>query len=251
MLAPEPLPSIYSAVAVITPLLAMASNTSFILRFLDGEGSHLTHHREASRRRNQSTGAVLAALCWLWITYVHVIRVPFIGHMHALARSFVSGALFGLFVILVAWTGGASVPVAKGLSLSLIPAFGAAAAVLTFLRIGKARHVAARFSIIARGGPPGKKMHRFMDEESLEVIMRSAVPFSPSLEADPELVSGAATAVAHAQLHHFDGATTLINLSVAQAFLGASLVSARSTIARVRTAMHFPARRWASEPGSI
>ena len=122
---------------------------------------------------SRSLAGWLAALAWLWIAYIHVLRVPFLGHGHAIARAGASGALFGLFLSAALKSSGAPHPVSTLVIASA--ALAVAAGALAGLRLWRAGRVIAKFAAIRDLTNTQRRLHRFTDQEEPDVSAASRV----------------------------------------------------------------------------
>lgn len=164
------------------------------------------------------------------MTYVHVVRVPFHGRAHGIARATWAGAVLGLFTAVAAKGSGASE--AQTLLAALFPFTGAAAGAGAWLRLRAAYRIAVKFSELGRDVVPEREVHKFMDDEHADLVMRAVAWRGATAKTDP-VSGGAVAAVAHAEHVHFRTATATILLAVAQAYLVGSVAMARSTLAKV------------------
>lgn len=120
--------------------------------------------------------ALILVFLWTWIVYIHCVRVPYLGAVHARMRSAIAGALCFAFCCVAALTDGRS-SVEMVLAAGSLPA-AALAFWLTSLRQSRARRLLDKFwalrEAVASGN--GRKLHKFDDHEALEVSVRIARP---------------------------------------------------------------------------
>lgn len=174
-------------------------------------------------------GYVISA-CWLWVAYVHVIRAPYHGAVQAVARSTWAGGTLGLVLAMSTELGGFRRADALLLALSL--GLAAVAGSLTVWRLVAARATLVKFSLLPNAALSERRLHRFFDDEAVDVVVRS-VGFLSLGAPDPDWVQAALSAVGHAQHVEPESVPLLNALAMAQAYMSESLVSARSTLSKV------------------
>lgn len=142
--------------------------------------------------------AVLLCLLWLWATYVLVVRVPYPGFMHPILRASVCGGQLGLFIGVAAHLGGW--PHARALMGALAPLLAVGAGAATCLRQLAARRVVLMYASRPGAAEDDLRLHRFMDEEAVEAMLRVPAAFSPVGKLDETLIDGALEAIKHMAL---------------------------------------------------
>lgn len=200
---------------------------------------------------------IIQALAWFWIAYIHVLRAPYTGFVHPMARSLIAGGLFCAFVAASSQARNQNSPANETLMAVLAPVLGAAAALLTAARLLVARRTASKFASLPRDALVDRKAHFFVDAEELEVLMRSVKPASMDREQDDaeedgdplklalrdtQLARGAFNAVGHSHALHFDNACSTNALAVSQGFLMGNVSGARLTLAKGEAKASFAER---------
>lgn len=210
----------------------------------------------------------LISLLWVWIAYIHLVRMPFIGHLHCAFRNGVAASLCWIFIMATAQTTGtqATVVAAAGAPLAFVAVAG-----LSLLRARWAYKVSERFfGLKATLAASAKRVHKFWDCEEPEVRDAAAArvngesalsvgaaprsrhgwnasgnlrPFSQMLvrmirrgnqQLAPEIIQGCGIAIVHAGTHFVDSPQVVMALAALQAFLENDIHAANSSVQKAR-----------------
>lgn len=119
---------------------------------------------------SQVGAGLLTTGLWLWIVYVTIVRLPYLGHAHSIVRATLAGGIMWMFGAATVQSTGGDVRVALAAGAVLVAALSG---FLAKHRIKKAVGVVTMYyAVRAEVGPNSKRYHRFHDEEEPEVSNR-------------------------------------------------------------------------------